>query len=174
APETTQPEDTGPDPISPVFRTGSEPLLSPRAHQTRPSHPGGGETLRGSDGQLHSRAPPKPLRVSTVFSNATPPPSTDPDEDPSSFYSELVIQVPRSQRKGHVDRLRAEEKWQSRAHLTETSFGFLEAENNGTSSHLLFEKEPQRKAAEEGRDWHFEQPQVCINNINFSISCIHF
>ncbi|KAK5623214.1 hypothetical protein CRENBAI_017792 [Crenichthys baileyi] len=161
APETTtQPEDTGPDPISPVFRTGSEPLLSPRTHQTWPSHPGGGATLRGSDGQLHPRAPPKPLRVSTVFSNTTPPPSTDPDEDPSSLYSELAIQVPWSQRKGHVDRLRAEEKWQSRAHLTETSFGFLEAENNGTSSHLLFEKELQRKAAEERRDWHFEQPQI--------------
>lgn len=54
---------------------------------------GGGATLRGSDGQLHSRAPPKPLRVSVVFPNAIPPPPTDADEDPSSFYDELVIQV---------------------------------------------------------------------------------
>ncbi|KAM4750369.1 breast cancer anti-estrogen resistance protein 3 homolog isoform 2-T2 [Anableps anableps] len=160
APVTIPTEDTGPNPISPVFRTGSEPLLSPRPHHTRPSHPGGGATLRGSDGQLHPRAPPKPLRVSTVFSNATPPPSTDPDEDPSSCYSELIIQIPHSQRKGHVDRLRAEEKWQSRARLTETSFGFLEAQNNETSSQLLFEKELQRKAAEEERDWHFEQPHI--------------
>lgn len=54
---------------------------------------GGGATLRGSDGQLHPRAPPKPLRVSAVFANAVPPPPTDQDEDPSSFYDELVIQV---------------------------------------------------------------------------------
>uniref|UniRef100_A0A3P9MS41 Breast cancer anti-estrogen resistance protein 3 n=1 Tax=Poecilia reticulata TaxID=8081 RepID=A0A3P9MS41_POERE len=159
---TVPPDDTDSDPISPVFRTGSEPLLSPRPHHTPHSSlpPGGGATLRGSDGQLHPRAPPKPLRVSTVFSNASPLPSTDPDEDPSSYYSELIIRVPQSQRKGHVDRLRAEEKWQSRARLTETSFGFLEAQNNGPSSQLLFQKEIQRKAAEEERDWHFERPHI--------------
>lgn len=67
-----------------------------------------------------------------------------------------------------MDRLRAEEKWLSRARLTETSFGFLEAQNNGTSSQLLFERELQSKAAEEERDWHFERPHVCINNIIFT------
>ncbi|XP_038141265.1 breast cancer anti-estrogen resistance protein 3 homolog isoform X2 [Cyprinodon tularosa] len=159
-PETTQPEDTAPDQISPVFRTGSEPLLSPRPHKTLPFHPGGGATLRGSDGQLHPRAPPKPLRVSTVFASATPPPPKDLDEDPSSCYSELNIQIPQSQKKGHVDRLRAEEKWQSRARITETSFGFLEEENKEESSQLQFEKELLRKAAEEERDWHFERPQI--------------
>ncbi|XP_053187499.1 breast cancer anti-estrogen resistance protein 3 homolog [Scomber japonicus] len=159
-PQNTQSEDTGPAPISPVFRTGSEPLLSPRPRHTRPSHPGGGVTLRGSDGQLHPRAPPKPLRVSTVFPNAIPPPPTDRDVDPSSFYDELVIQVPQSRRKGHVDRLRAEEKWQSRARLTETSFGFLEAENNEASSHLPFDKEIQKNGAEEVEDWHFERPHM--------------
>uniref|UniRef100_A0A3Q2E3R8 Breast cancer anti-estrogen resistance protein 3 homolog n=1 Tax=Cyprinodon variegatus TaxID=28743 RepID=A0A3Q2E3R8_CYPVA len=141
-------EDTAPDQISPVFRTGSNKLL------------GGGATLRGSDGQLHPRAPPKPLRVSTVFASATPPPPKDLDEDPSSCYSELNIQIPQSQKKGHVDRLRAEEKWQSRARITETSFGFLEEENKEASSQLQFEKELLRKAAEEERDWHFERPQI--------------
>lgn len=58
---------------------------------------GGGVTLRGSDGQLHPRAPPKPLRVSTVFSNTVPPPPTDSDEDPSSLYNELVIQVKKNE-----------------------------------------------------------------------------
>ncbi|CAK6972782.1 breast cancer anti-estrogen resistance protein 3 homolog [Scomber scombrus] len=153
-PQNTQSEDTGPAPISPVFRTGSEPLLSPRPRHTRPSYPGGGVTLRGSDGQLHPRAPPKPLRVSTVFSNAIPPPPTGRDVDPSSFYDELVIHVPESRRKGHVDRLRAEEKWQSRARLTETSFGFLEAENNEASSNLP------TNGAEEVEDWHFERPHM--------------
>uniref|UniRef100_A0A3Q1CZ31 SH2 domain containing 3A n=1 Tax=Amphiprion ocellaris TaxID=80972 RepID=A0A3Q1CZ31_AMPOC len=154
-PQNPPSEDTGPAPISPVFRTGSEPLLSPR-----PRHARGGVTLRGSDGQLHSKAPPKPLRVSAVFPNATPPPPTDSDEDPSSFYDELVIQLPQSRRKGHVDRLRAEEKWQSRARLTETSFGFLEAQKSEASSQLPFDKELQRKAAEEVEDWHFERPHM--------------
>uniref|UniRef100_A0A8C7YPJ2 Breast cancer anti-estrogen resistance protein 3 n=1 Tax=Oryzias sinensis TaxID=183150 RepID=A0A8C7YPJ2_9TELE len=153
-------EDTGPDPVSPVFRTGSEPLLSPRPRHTRPSLLGGGATLRGSDGQLHSRAPPKPLRVSVVFPNAIPPPPTDADEDPSSFYDELVIQMPQSRRKGHVDRLRAEEKWQSRARITETSFGLLDAQENETSPQPLFDKDFPRKASEKVEDWHFERPQM--------------
>ncbi|XP_070710366.1 breast cancer anti-estrogen resistance protein 3 homolog isoform X2 [Pempheris klunzingeri] len=162
-PQNTQSEDTGPVPISPVFRTGSEPLLSPRPRHTRPSHPGGGVTLRGSDGQLHPRAPPKPLRVSAVFPNAIPPPPTDRDVDPSSFYDELVVQVPQ-QRKGHVDRLRAEEKWQSRARLTETSFGFLEAQENEAPLPLLPGKERHMKTAEEVEDWHFEKPHVELHS----------
>lgn len=69
-----------------------ENIVNPHeAHLSLP--PGGGATLRGSDGQLHPRAPPKPLRVSTVFSNTSPVLSTDPDEDPSSYYSELIIRV---------------------------------------------------------------------------------
>uniref|UniRef100_A0A7N6BX01 SH2 domain containing 3A n=1 Tax=Anabas testudineus TaxID=64144 RepID=A0A7N6BX01_ANATE len=92
-PLNTPLEDTSPDPVSPVFRTGSEPLLSPQPRHAFPSHPGGGVTLRGSDGQLHPRAPPKPLRVSAVFPNSVPPPPKDEDEDPSSLYNELVIQV---------------------------------------------------------------------------------
>ncbi|XP_035856742.1 breast cancer anti-estrogen resistance protein 3 homolog isoform X1 [Sander lucioperca] len=157
-PQNSQSEDTGPAPISPVFRTGSEPLLSPRPRHTRPSNPGGGVTLRGSDGQLHPRAPPKPLRVSAFFGNAIPPPPTDQDVDPSSFYDELVIRVPHSQRKGHVDRLRAEEKWQSRARLTETSFGFLEAEKREALSQLPLLT--QERTAVEVEDWHFEKPHV--------------
>uniref|UniRef100_A0A3Q0T8V9 SH2 domain containing 3A n=1 Tax=Amphilophus citrinellus TaxID=61819 RepID=A0A3Q0T8V9_AMPCI len=156
-PQNAQSEDASHAPISPVFRTGSEPLLSPQPRHARPSHPGGGATLRGSDGQLHPRAPPKPLRVSTVFPNAVPPPPTDRDEDPSSFYDELVN--PRKQ-KGHVDRLRAEEKWQSRAHLTETSFGFLEAEKREASSQLLFDKQFLKKGEEIVEDWHFERPHM--------------
>ncbi|XP_029289171.1 breast cancer anti-estrogen resistance protein 3 isoform X2 [Cottoperca gobio] len=155
--QNTQPEGIGPTPISPVFRTGSEPLLSPRPRHTRPAFPGGGVTLRGSDGQLHTRAPPKPLRVSVLFPNAIPPPPTVRNVDPSSFYDELVVQVPQSQQKGHVDRLRAEEKWQSRARLTETSFGFLEAQKSEESQLPLL---PQKKTAGEVEDWHFEKPHV--------------
>uniref|UniRef100_A0A671U1E1 SH2 domain containing 3A n=1 Tax=Sparus aurata TaxID=8175 RepID=A0A671U1E1_SPAAU len=137
-PQNKPSEDTGPAPISPVFRTGSEPLLmsvnETDSDSTVPA--GGGVTLRGSDGQLHPRAPPKPLRVSAIFPNSVPPPPRDRNYDPSSFYDELVVQVPQSKRKGHVDRLRVEEKWQSRARLTETSFGFLEAQKSEASSEV--------------------------------------
>ncbi|KAF7223676.1 breast cancer anti-estrogen resistance protein 3 homolog isoform X2 [Nothobranchius furzeri] len=157
-PQSSQSEES-PESISPVFRTGSEPLLTPQPRHTRPLPPGGGVTLRGSDSQLHPRAPPKPLRVSTVFPNAIPPPPSDRDVDPSSFYDELVIQVPQSRQKGHVDRLRAEEKWQSRARLTETSFGFLEAQKHEKSTQLQLDKNLQ-KAGEEVEDWHFERPHI--------------
>lgn len=74
------------------------------------------------------------------------------------------VQVPESRRKGHVDRLRAEEKWQSRARLTETSFGFLEAQRH--EAQLPFDTELQRQAAgdegETGEDWQFQRPHVCI------------
>ncbi|KAL6110988.1 sh2d3a [Pungitius sinensis] len=153
APQNAPSKDAEPAPISPVFRTGSEPLLSPGPRHTRPSHPGGGVTLRGSDGQLHPRAPPKPLRVSTIFGNSVPPPPADA----SSLYDELVIQVPQARRKGHVDRLRAEEKWQSRARLTETSFGFLEAQKNEESAQL---RQKEAAAVAGGEDWHFQKPQV--------------
>lgn len=62
-------------------------------HITLYSPSAGGVTLRGSDGQLHPRAPPKPLRVSAVFPNAIPLPPKNQDDDPSSFYDELVVQV---------------------------------------------------------------------------------
>ncbi|KAM8842073.1 breast cancer anti-estrogen resistance protein 3 homolog isoform 2-T2 [Synchiropus picturatus] len=142
APQSAASQASGPAPISPVFRTGSEPLLSPGAPQARPCFPGGGMALRGSDGQLHPKAPPKPLRVSAVFPSAAPP------SDPSSLYDTLVVQVPASRRRGHVDRLRAEEKWQSRARLTETSFGFLEAEKTLELQEL------------QERDWSFRRPLV--------------
>ncbi|XP_056135473.1 breast cancer anti-estrogen resistance protein 3 homolog [Lampris incognitus] len=159
-PRTSHSDQAGPAPISPVFRTGSEPLLSPHQHHRFPAHQGGGVTLRGSDGQLHPRAPPKPLRVSTLFPNGASPLSSRSQDDPSSFYDELVVQLPKSRRKGHVDRLRAEEKWQSRARLTETSFSFLEAQNDGTSPQLPFDGHLQVEATEEVEEWHFQRPHV--------------
>lgn len=82
------------------------------------------------------------------------------------------IQVPQSRLKGHVDRLRAEEKWQSRARLTETSFTFLEAQESEASSQLPML--PKKKTAEEVEDWHFEKPHVCINFILYIIYFFFF
>lgn len=73
-----------------------------------------------------------------------------------------------------MDRLRAEEKWQSRARLTETSFSFLEAQQGEAASQLPFL--PQKKPAGEVEDWHFEKPQVCMNHfyIRFTVSTFTF
>lgn len=55
--------------------------------------------------------------------------------------------------KGHAARLRAQEKWTSRARLTETSFGFLEAQK-------LEEEQKERESSGGERDWQFERPQT--------------
>ncbi|XP_077185975.1 SH2 domain-containing protein 3A isoform X2 [Paroedura picta] len=98
-------------PLSPVFRTGSDPILRPNA---RSSSAQGGQALSGSEGRLHSKAPPKPLRAPSVL---------------VSDYCELVPKAPEGPR-SHVERLRAEERWRGRAHVTETTFGFLDSEGS--------------------------------------------
>ncbi|KAM9761971.1 breast cancer anti-estrogen resistance protein 3 isoform 1-T1 [Menidia menidia] len=50
-----------PKPKSPVFRTGSEPVLSPTV--PRKSEPLAGQAIRGSDSQLCPKPPPKPSKV---------------------------------------------------------------------------------------------------------------
>ncbi|XP_050963799.1 breast cancer anti-estrogen resistance protein 3 homolog isoform X1 [Labeo rohita] len=152
-PQSCPSQESSPAPVSPVFRTGSEPVLSPAAScATPPSQSSlGGCPLRGSDGQLHSRAPPKPLRISIVFT----PTQHEPVSDPGGLYGELVPQVPITMLpKGHAARLRAQERWTSRARLTETSFGFLEAQK------LEEEHRESESIEEEERDWRFERPQT--------------
>ncbi|KAM9848778.1 breast cancer anti-estrogen resistance protein 3 isoform 2-T2 [Aulostomus maculatus] len=51
-----------PNPKSPVFRTGSEPALSPSVHR-RSTEPLAGQPIRGSDSQLCPKPPPKPSKV---------------------------------------------------------------------------------------------------------------
>ncbi|XP_018583416.2 breast cancer anti-estrogen resistance protein 3 isoform X1 [Scleropages formosus] len=154
-----QSEDSGPTPISPVFRTGSEPMLSPRmARHAQASLPEGGAALRGSDGQLHSRAPPKPQRISTLFPRS--PLTPRPEEDPASLYDELVPRAPPTPSRRHVDQLRAEEKWQSRLRVTETSFGFLESGLAPTLPEGGPAGEGNAEAPEEEGEPHFVRPQL--------------
>uniref|UniRef100_A0A8C5LCQ5 Breast cancer anti-estrogen resistance 3 n=2 Tax=Jaculus jaculus TaxID=51337 RepID=A0A8C5LCQ5_JACJA len=65
--------DASPCPNSPVFRTGSEPTLSPALVRRVSSDTRAGEALRGSDSQLCPKPPPKPCKV--PFFNAPPSPS---------------------------------------------------------------------------------------------------
>uniref|UniRef100_A0A6J0TFW3 SH2 domain-containing protein 3A isoform X1 n=2 Tax=Pogona vitticeps TaxID=103695 RepID=A0A6J0TFW3_9SAUR len=98
-------------PLSPAFRTGSDPVLRANAPLSQPL--GEGLTLSGSEGRLHSKAPPKPLRAPSML---------------ASDYCELVPKPPEGPR-SHVERLRTEERSRARAHMTETAFGFLDAED---------------------------------------------
>ncbi|XP_033478265.1 breast cancer anti-estrogen resistance protein 3 isoform X1 [Epinephelus lanceolatus] len=64
-PQPQQPPDPllpSPNPKSPVFRTGSEPVLSPSVPR-RPGNILAGQAIRGSDSQLCPKPPPKPSKV---------------------------------------------------------------------------------------------------------------
>uniref|UniRef100_A0A8C6A0L6 SH2 domain containing 3A n=1 Tax=Marmota marmota marmota TaxID=9994 RepID=A0A8C6A0L6_MARMA len=80
------PPGTSTMPISALLRTGSDPVL-PKA----PAPLGTiADNLRASDGQLHAKAPTKPLRTpSLALTDASGRPST---------YCELVPRVPSAQR----------------------------------------------------------------------------
>lgn len=61
-----------PCPKSPVFRTGSEPALSPTVPRRMAFDTQPGEAIRGSDSQLCPKPPPKPSKVPTIRVSCTP------------------------------------------------------------------------------------------------------
>ncbi|KAI2661833.1 hypothetical protein H4Q32_007518 [Labeo rohita] len=61
-----------PCPKSPVFRTGSEPALSPTVPRRMAFDTQPGEAIRGSDSQLCPKPPPKPSKVPSVRVSCTP------------------------------------------------------------------------------------------------------
>lgn len=61
-----------PCPKSPVFRTGSEPALSPTVPRRMAFDTQPGEAIRGSDSQLYPKPPPKPSKVPTIRVSCTP------------------------------------------------------------------------------------------------------
>ncbi|XP_045440283.1 breast cancer anti-estrogen resistance protein 3 isoform X1 [Pipistrellus kuhlii] len=77
--------DTSPCPSSPVFRTGSEPTLSPAVARRVPSDARPGEALRGSDSQLCPKPPPKPYKAPLLKA----PPSPSPWLHAEANYCEL-------------------------------------------------------------------------------------
>ncbi|XP_061495455.1 SH2 domain-containing protein 3A isoform X2 [Rhineura floridana] len=109
-------------PLSPAFRTGSDPVLRTNALL---SHLLGGLALSGSEGLLHSKPPPKPLRALSML---------------VGDYCELVPKAPEGTG-SHVERLRKEERWRGRAHITETSFGFLDIDGAPSPLPHLMEAE---------------------------------
>ncbi|XP_078141981.1 breast cancer anti-estrogen resistance protein 3 isoform X2 [Centroberyx gerrardi] len=64
-PQPPDPLLHSPSPKSPVFRTGSEPVLRPSVPR-RSMEPLAGHAIRGSDSQLCPKPPPKPSKVPSV------------------------------------------------------------------------------------------------------------
>ncbi|XP_018090452.1 breast cancer anti-estrogen resistance protein 3 homolog isoform X2 [Xenopus laevis] len=108
-------------PLSPLFRTGSDPVLRAKTLPAPSLDLNGNSALRGSDSQLHCKAPPKPIRAPSLL---LPEP---PDE--ADTYSELIPRVPVIFKRP-VDHGIAEERWKNRVRATETTFGFLESEES--------------------------------------------
>ncbi|KAE8574610.1 hypothetical protein XENTR_v10003502 [Xenopus tropicalis] len=158
--ETSPPAQTPmPAPLSPLFRTGSDPVLRAKTVPAPSLDLDGNSGLRGSDSQLHSKAPPKPIRAPSLLLSEPP--------DEGDTYSELVPRVPVFPKRP-VDHGKAEERWKNRVRATETTFGFLESEESqggvGSGTGLLGGAStvtvvPTAVAAEEEED-PFVRPQI--------------
>ncbi|XP_075944071.1 breast cancer anti-estrogen resistance protein 3 [Anarhichas minor] len=84
-----------PNPKSPVFRTGSEPALSPSVPR-RSAELLAGQAIRGSDSQLCPKPPPKPSKVPTWRSEATRGPSVPPVKPPKFLHQRRLADSPGS------------------------------------------------------------------------------
>lgn len=82
-----------PGPKSPVFRTGSEPVLSPSL-QHRSAELLAGQAIRGSDSQLCPKPPPKPSKV--PLARLPRSPCLKPLKPPSSCSTSLNLAAPAS------------------------------------------------------------------------------
>ncbi|XP_059359957.1 breast cancer anti-estrogen resistance protein 3 isoform X2 [Carassius carassius] len=124
-----------PCPKSPVFRTGSEPALSPTVPRRMAFDTQPGEAIRGSDSQLCPKPPPKPSKVPSMRVSCTPGlktlsppvPPVKPHKQRPSFQQQLASpsspelsycepcsptdweKMTSSQANGYVERLKTEE-----------------------------------------------------------------
>ncbi|XP_043941619.1 breast cancer anti-estrogen resistance protein 3 isoform X1 [Protopterus annectens] len=125
--------DTNTLPRSPVFRTGSEPVLSPAMLRKITLEGHAGEALRGSDSQLCPKPPPKPSKVPSM--RRTHSPLLQPQ--PEFNYCELhpiplncrKKQHSLSQIDSYVERLKTEESKHIPYRKSETNFCILEPNN---------------------------------------------
>ncbi|KAL2090094.1 hypothetical protein ACEWY4_014782 [Coilia grayii] len=96
--------DIPPSPKSPVFRTGSEPALSPTVPRKMTLDPRVGEAIRGSDSQLCPKPPPKPSKVpatgiprSPRLQHLTPPPPVPPQKPHKEHLLQKIQQEQQQQ-----------------------------------------------------------------------------
>ncbi|XP_053310078.1 breast cancer anti-estrogen resistance protein 3 homolog [Spea bombifrons] len=145
-------QEQTPVPLSPIFRTGSDPVLRVKAVPAPTLELEGSSTLRGSDSRLHSKAPPKPIRAPSILLPET--------SEGTDTYWELIPKAPVSIRK-HVDTLMVEERWKNRLRATETTFGFLECNSPGDARPIEATMSVQRQShITQDEDDVFVRPQI--------------
>ncbi|XP_053481296.1 breast cancer anti-estrogen resistance protein 3 isoform X2 [Ictalurus furcatus] len=160
-------------PKSPVFRTGSEPALSPTVPRKMAFETQAGEAIRGSDSQLFPKPPPKPSKVPSIrhpyshFVVPVPPvkpqkhwPSTPQQSvspvSPDVNYYELSPCSPaewdkNSASNGYVDRLKVEEKRISGGKLDRSSYHHaIEALQNSSEEDDKEQEGEQRQVRHSG------------------------
>ncbi|XP_060788116.1 breast cancer anti-estrogen resistance protein 3 isoform X4 [Neoarius graeffei] len=164
--------DTQSCPKSPVFRTGSEPVLSPTVPRKMSFETQAGEAIHGSDSQLCPKPPPKPSKVPSMrhphssFVAPVPPvkpqkhwPSTPQQSvSPDVSYCELSPCSPDeweriSASNGYVERLNVEEKRISggSTKLDRSSYHHaIEALQNSSDEEDKEQKEEQRQVRHSG------------------------
>ncbi|NXI91958.1 BCAR3 protein, partial [Psophia crepitans] len=116
-------------PRSPAFRTGSEPSLSPTVNQKVTSESQVGEALRGSDGQLCSKPPPKPSKAPQM----KPPDSPLASHSSEGHYCELspardpaATKQHLCQKNSYVEHLTRKERGKHSFRNSETNYLILE------------------------------------------------
>ncbi|XP_061096775.1 breast cancer anti-estrogen resistance protein 3 isoform X3 [Conger conger] len=140
----TQIMEPQPSAKSPVFRTGSEPALSPTVPRRLAMELQAGEAIRGSDSQLCPKPPPKPSKVPSMrlprsprlqrlaLVPPTPPPKPQQHQQqpsPEVNYCELSPCSPPERdsvsgllpNNSYVERLRTEEARKSHLRASDTS-----------------------------------------------------
>ncbi|XP_078063888.1 breast cancer anti-estrogen resistance protein 3 homolog [Mustelus asterias] len=145
-------------PSSLMYRTGSDPLINPKVFPKRFGSQSS-MVLRGSDGQLHCKAPPKPLRIPSTMMTDTPPDLALN----ANVYCELVPHIPPTSQipslaKTHVERLRNTERMKSRTRRTDTDFAILDLDAYSASM-----KTHHEEAIEDDDDdehWSFKRPYL--------------
>uniref|UniRef100_A0A8C9S1H3 BCAR3 adaptor protein, NSP family member n=1 Tax=Scleropages formosus TaxID=113540 RepID=A0A8C9S1H3_SCLFO len=92
-------------PRSPVFRTGSEPALSPTVPRKTVSETQAGQAIRGSDSQLYPKPPPKPSKVPSVKQPRSPRPQplVPPRDDERRGFRRPVFETTSAFRPGEFE-----------------------------------------------------------------------
>ncbi|XP_054996487.1 breast cancer anti-estrogen resistance protein 3 isoform X1 [Sorex araneus] len=129
--------DTSPCPNSPVFRTGSEPTLSPAVVRRVSSDARVGEALRGSDSQLCPKPPPKPCKAPSL--KAPRSPSTWPHAEANycelnptfAAGSDRAARSPFAAQDSYVELLTSKQKGTPEPRNSGTNYLILDNEDRG-------------------------------------------
>uniref|UniRef100_A0A674DA54 BCAR3 adaptor protein, NSP family member n=1 Tax=Salmo trutta TaxID=8032 RepID=A0A674DA54_SALTR len=157
---------------SPVFRTGSEPALSPNGPRRMAFETQAGEAIRGSESQLCPKPPPKPSKVPTMRIPHSP------HLHPEVNYFELSPCSPPNNNNNinsYVERLRTEESERSShgSKLDRSSYHHaIEALENGREEKERSSWRPVLESASMFRPGEFESRLLPAENKPLEMSVL--